>query len=372
MKPRICWITATYMLQVDFPILPQINKIFDIDWYVEGKKDSRSIEVAEKYAKDNNIKVNVISNKRHSFHPFSFFEYLRNIKRIRQNNYDLYYLDISLFPWLYWAIKLCLPSQKIVVAMHHGKIHSGMRFKFAYRPFLKLLNRESFNLQYFSKTQAESFKGKDIKRKFVIPLALNDFGMSNVKPPKDKVVFTTFGNIMETKNIQLLIAAANKLYELYPGKFIVKIVGHCKSWKAKYSSLIKYPQAFELDIRRIEESEIPKLFGETHYLVLPYKAVTQSGPLRIAYGYNVPVIASNLDGFRESVENGITGILFESESIQSLVNVMKNAVEFHPKVYIDLKKTQKNYVDANLSVDSICTQYVNMLERINNEFKEIN
>ncbi len=112
-----------------------------------------------------------------------------------------------------------------------------------------------------------------------------------------------------------------------------------------YQPLIKYGDAFELDIRRIEESEIPKLFGESHYLVLPYKSVTQSGPLRIAYGYNVPVIASDLDGFKESVVEDVTGLLFSEGDIDSLYSVMRSTIENHPLMYDEIKRSQKRYVD---------------------------
>ncbi len=54
--------------------------------------------------------------------------------------------------------------------------------------------------------------------------------------------------------------------------------------------------------------------------------MTQSGPLRIAYGYDIPVIASDLEGFKESVEENVTGVLFKSENVESLVEVMRRAI----------------------------------------------
>lgn len=38
--------------------------------------------------------------------------------------------------------------------------------------------------------------------------------------------------------------------------------------------------------------------------MLPYQDVAQSGPHMIAYNYNLPVIASDINGFVERVEDG--------------------------------------------------------------------
>lgn len=364
-KNRICWITASYMLQVDLPLLATLTKDFNIDWYFWGNRESSTGKTALKYAEDNNIPLNFIEKGRFIFHPGNFFDQKEIIKGLAKLDYSIYYFDISTFPWMLSLIKRYIPENKVVIAMHHGKPHSGMRFKPLYFPFLKYINKQNCYLQYFSNNQAEAYAGGNIDRRYIIPLALNDFGVVSAKPRDDgKVVFTVFGNIIPSKNIGLLISAANKLWEEYAGKFVVKIVGHCKNWQSVYQPLIKYGDAFELDIRRIEESEIPKLFGESHYLVLPYKSVTQSGPLRIAYGYNVPVIASDLDGFKESVVEDVTGLLFSEGDIDSLYSVMRSTIENHPLMYDEIKRSQKRYVDENLSTKSVCDQYVKMFNEI--------
>ena len=238
-----------------------------------------------------------------------------------------------------------------------------MSFKPIYRPFLKYLNQQPFNLQYFSKDQADAFRGIDLEKKFIIPLALNDYGKADSIASSEQVVFTAFGNIIESKNIPLLIEAGNRLWEKYKGRFKIRIVGQGKYWQ-ECSHFIKEPQAFELDIRRISDREIPDLFVSSHYMVFPYKAVTQSGPLRIAYGYNIPVITSNLSGFKECMEENVTGFIFKSEDIESLVNIMATAINQHPIIYRKIKESQKIFIENNLSTDSILQQYVNMLDKI--------
>ena len=362
MKKKICWVTASYMLQVDLPILSTLNKSYNIDWYFWGNQDDDSGKTAKQYAEENHIPLKYIESP-NTYNPSSIPFCNTVIKKLKDKKYDLYYFNIITFPWLLFSIKKHLPSDRIAIAMHHGKIHSGMRFKTLYRPFLKYLNKQPFNLQYFSKNQAEAFNGKDLNKKFLIPLALNNFGEANQTVTSDKVIFTVFGNIIETKNIPLLIEAGNQLWKRFNGKFRIRIIGRGKYWQT-CTPLIRHQEAFELDIRRVDDTEIPDIFASSHYIVFPYKAVTQSGPLRIAYGYNVPVITSNLEGFKESVEENITGLMFQSENVESLINVMSNAISNHPQLYKSIKKTQSEYIKHYYSNTSVSKKYSEMIDQI--------
>ncbi len=361
---KIYWVTAGYMLQVDLPVLKYLNKYFDIDWHVVANPESSTGRTAKEYAETYGLKLTIDNLPYREIDPRFRFEAAKVLRKAAAGDYDIYYFDISTFPWLLGLIKKNLPEDRVILAMHHGKPHSGMRFKRFYFPFLRKLNASPFNLQYFSNSQAEAFAGTDPSKRYIIPLALNDFGVASKRPSSKEVVFTNFGNIIDSKNLSLLIRAADELWEVYPGKFKVKIIGHCRNWEATYAPLIKHPEAFELDIRRVEETEIPDIFASSHYVVLPYKSVTQSGPLRIAYGYGIPVIASDLDGFRESVEEGITGMLFESENVEALKEVMKRAITDHPNLYNTLRRSQKDYVDSHISVERVCSLYKEMFNKI--------
>ena len=361
----IVWVTSGYLLQVDFPILNQLNKVYRIKWVVDAAENSNQRQHAKEYAQQNNIDVEFFCLHQHRYLPTAYFEYAKLVRCLAKLNYGLYYFDIIAFPYLLFAIKKYLPTNKVIMAMHHGKIHNGMQLRHLYKHYLRYLCKQPFWFQYFSDTQAHYFTG-DLSHRFVIPLALNDFGKATVKTPTDYVQFLSFGHIIETKNIGLLIKAACLLKERCNLPFKVKIVGHCRTWSTTYQPLIKYPEIFDLQIESVPDSDIPNLFCGSHYLVLPYKSVTQSGPLRIAYGYNIPVITSDLDGFRESVVENVTGLMFKTEDVESLASVMQQVVEQHPNIYAKLKESQKDYVERNLKVDAVVDKYRQMFDSINN------
>ena len=48
-KKKICWITSTYLLDVDIPIVPVLQADYDIDWIVMGRLFSRQQSKEKKY-----------------------------------------------------------------------------------------------------------------------------------------------------------------------------------------------------------------------------------------------------------------------------------------------------------------------------------
>lgn len=362
-KKSIVWVTAGYMLQVDLPILSYLNERYKIKWIVYAAEDSDKGHTAKAYAAKHGIDVEFYVTHTHHYLPFVYIEYSKQMKRIAKLDYDLYYFDMVAFPFMIFAIKKHIPSHKVIMAMHHGKIHNGMRLKYLYKHYLEYLCKQNFRFQYYSETQAQYFTGKSSSR-YIIPLALNDFGKSTTLPPNDYVQFLSFGHIIETKNIGLLIKAACLVKERCTKPFMVKIAGHCRTWDSAYQPLIKYPEIFDLRIESVPDADIPDLFCGSHYLVLPYKSVTQSGPLRIAYGYNLPVITSDLEGFKESVEVNVTGLMFKTEDVESLANLMQQVIENHPATYKDLKSKELEYVNCNLRVDAVVDKYAKMFDHI--------
>lgn len=362
MKKSICWITSGYLLQVDLPLLHKLQGCYDIKWIVYASSGSDMARHAEDYAHKHGLDFILFYSSHHRYNPMIYFDFVKQMKELQAYNAGIYYFNMIAFPYMIFAIKRYLPANKVIMAMHHGHIHRGMQLRHIYKYYLSFLCNQSFWFQYFSKTQACYFTG-NISHRFIIPLALNDFGKADTVPSQDRVIFLSFGNIIKTKNIGLLIKAACLVKEQCNKPFKVKIVGHCRSWEY-YQLLIKYPEIFDLEIKRVPDNEIPNLFSSAHYLVLPYLSVTQSGPLRIAYGYNLPVITSDLPGFKESVVEGTTGLMFASNDVNALAMLMKKCINEHPSLYERLRLSQKEYVEKKLSVDAVVSQYATMFNKI--------
>lgn len=361
---KVVWLTAGCFLDHTFPLLSHLCKRLNVTWVVAEREGSFAAQHAKSYAIENDIELKFFYTKYKWYNPKSFCEAIDLMKYVSGLSADVYFFDYSTFPHLFIPMHKYMREKKLLLAMHHGKAHSGVRFYRLYNIYLKWLKNQNYFFQFFSSTQANLFQS-DPKRKFVIQLPVNNaFGTSLKSPATDKVVFQFFGHMISTKNVNLLIQAACKLKEHTDKPFLVRIYGHCRNWGSLYQPLIKYPEIFDIRHESVPDEEIPDIFSSAHYLVQPYKTVTQSGPTKLAYGYHLPIIASDLPGFRESIVENVTGIFFKSENVDSLVAIMNNCLENHPSLYLRLRDSQAKYVVDNLTVETIIKQYTNMFERI--------
>ena len=84
----------------------------------------------------------------------------------------------------------------------------------------------------------------------------------------------------------------------------------------------------------------------------------------IAYNYNLPVIASNIDGFAERVEDGKNGFLFEPRNAESLAKAILKAVELGQDGYGKMKENLRKYVEDNFSLEAVAPKYVEFFNKV--------
>jgi len=267
-------------------------------------------------------------------------------------------------PYFVFLAKILFDNSRVIYAIHDVEPHYGVSIFFKF--FLDIKIKIFRNFQVFSSTQEKIFIRNYLtknKKVFRIPLYLKDFGKSLKIPSEDKVQFLFFGKIVENKGIEYLIDAANKLWKTYPSKFVVKINGNCQSWSS-YDQLIIERDAFEINIGPVPNERVADLFCESHYIILPYKDITQSGPLMLAYNYGIPAIASNLPGFLEHIRDKEHGYLFETENANSLYNILCEVIKNHSSNYLTMKESLIAYVRENYSDEKINKEYSKMLLNI--------
>ena len=364
-KKKIIWITPDAFLDTDlnYDVMSEILKFFDIHWLVYFPLKSRFKESDFKPFLDNNsnLTVDFFYSRTRERNPIKIFEYLKICKIVKKDKADIVYLNMG--PISPWQIPMyyMLPSRKTIVTAHQGRVHEGMGH-YKYYNFLRSIYYGKFkNVNMFSKSQAELFMIEHPKsRIFQFLLGLKYFGEpTNKRPVYGDVRFLSFGTINYTKNIDLLIDAACLLYERGVRGFKVAINGVCKDW-SWYQNKIRYPEVFENQIKMIDNSEIPNLFNGSHYLVQPYRVVSQSGPTKIAFRYNLPVLTSNLPGFKDEVIEGVNGYFFKKGDVEDLADKMQMLIERHKINYSMLLHNEKTYTDGHYSLKVLAKQYIDM------------
>ena len=103
------------------------------------------------------------------------------------------------------------------------------------------------------------------------------------------------------------------------------IVGDFDGDKDVYLQMIKEKQV-EDHIRifdgYIPDDEVEKFFAASDLVVLPYESATQSGIVQIAYGFQKPVVVTNVGGLPEVVEHEKTGYVVEAFNDDQLADAV--------------------------------------------------
>ena len=236
-KSKICWITATYFLDVDVPIVPKLMEHYDIQWIVlSSSSNYESDKKVIEFLGVKNVRMEIIQ---HNFlSPKSFMLYKKILQEISLTNYALYYLDISGMPYFHILAKYYLPVEKCVIAAHNVTTPKGARYYHLAKPYMEYIVRTFNKFQVFSKNQLEVLKSlKSYADILYAPLCLKNYGIPTIKKPDRPVTFLFFGNIVQYKRLDVLLHAVNLLIERGVTNFKVNI------WMAdslipKYHSLL--------------------------------------------------------------------------------------------------------------------------------------
>lgn len=138
---------------------------------------------------------------------------------------------------------------------------------------------------------------------------------------KFKLLF--FGQIKEVKGLEVLLKAIHILNKNISDVSLT-IAG--KPWgtdKEKYLNLIdeyKLKNNIVTNFNYIPNEEVASYFKACDLVVLPYKKIYQSGVLLLTMSYGRAALCSDLDAFKEIIEDNKSGYLFKSEDEQDLAN----------------------------------------------------
>lgn len=116
---------------------------------------------------------------------------------------------------------------------------------------------------------------------------------------------------------------------------------------------------FEIINRYITIEEMVRLFHESKFLVCPYKDATQSGVILSAFGLNKPVVATNVGGIAEVIEDQKTGLLVAPDNHDALKEKIK-ALLVNPEL---LDHLQNEIKDSKLKGKNNWTTIVDDLQK---------
>jgi glycosyltransferase involved in cell wall biosynthesis len=106
---------------------------------------------------------------------------------------------------------------------------------------------------------------------------------------------------------------------------ILNIIGEIWDEKKEIFSIInasKYKNKIKIVPKYIPDNDISEIFNNSDFLVLPYLRGTQSGVLHLGMNYNLPIITTDVGGFKDVLVDYNPKIIVPPNDINSLTQAI--------------------------------------------------
>ena len=241
---------------------------------------------------------------------------LRNIRRLKKfirNHPDAIYI------YLTYGNTIDIPFMKIIAAAprHIIDIHEAIaqnvdaniklrtKFKNIYAGGIQTVISHSTRTDDF--LNQYGFTGRILKVPHFKYIFTKDYRTEAVAPDitkaidKNRLNLLFFGNLNESKGVDILIRSVNLLPDDMADRLNVIIAG--KNFDGSvYREIPAQGRKIHIFARHITDDELRFLYQNVDYLSLPYRKTSQSGILEMAFYFKRPIIASDVPYFRLTLE----------------------------------------------------------------------
>ncbi len=286
------------------------------------------------YSNDN-FKIENTNYWIHTANPFNWMQTAQKIKRLHPDMIIIQWWHPYFAPCYWWMCRL-LKQTKILFVCHNVFPHE----RFPMDRFLtKTVLRQGNCYIVQSKSDAEDLQKiieKPVLKQTVHP-TYNAFKIENLSREEarkrlyiddKKNVLLFFGFIREYKGLCYLLKAMPEVTKRIESALLL-VVGDFAGAeeKQRYMDMIQeygIQENVKVYDGYIPDKEVEKFFAACNVVVLPYISATQSGIVQIAYGFEKPVIVTNVGGLPDVVEDGKTGYVVEAGKPAALADAITN------------------------------------------------
>jgi glycosyltransferase involved in cell wall biosynthesis len=202
------------------------------------------------------------------------------------------------------------------------------------------------------------FRSKNIFNSSLGPYShLRQFSDSGNRKVSNNILF--FGRISPYKGIEYLIRAVKKLAAEIPD-IKLTIAGQGDFWFD--ISEISHSKNFEIINEYIPNPQLIGLLNETEMVICPYTDATQSGVIMTAFAFCKPVVATNVGGLAEMVDDGKTGRLVASRNVDQLAAAIGELLTDRKKLDQLSRNIRAEYFEGGHSWDKIADGLIRIYE----------
>ena len=263
--------------------------------------------------------------------PFNLAVAAGKIKKLRPDAVILQWWHPYFAP-CYWILTKLLGRIPLLITCHNVFPHE--RFPMD-RLLTKLVLRKADGYIVQSHLDEQDLLQVKPDAKYIVTPhpTYNAFKMKNLSRQEarkliqldaDVPMLLFFGFVREYKGLKYLVDALPEIVEKIPD-IQLWIVGDFGDDKDNYLMQIENHQIgdhIQLVEGYVPDQEVEKYFAASDLVVLPYVSATQSGIVQIAYGFEKPVVVTDVGGLPDVVRDRETGYVVPAGNAQEIAHAI--------------------------------------------------
>jgi D-inositol-3-phosphate glycosyltransferase len=183
--------------------------------------------------------------------------------------------------------------------------------------------------------------------------------------PQDARVILFFGAIEPRKGLDVLIDAFSSIVRSDESAYLI-IAGYPVEDFSSYAQRIRdngLQDHLSAVLRWIPFEEMQNFFNAADVVVLPYKRISQSGVLQLAYAYARPVVVTNVGGIAEAVSEDGTGLVASGADAQAIAVALQLLLSDKEKA-MRMGRRGQELAGTKYSWSAIAQELANLYEEV--------
>ncbi|UQB68760.1 glycosyltransferase family 4 protein [Epilithonimonas zeae] len=244
-------------------------------------------------------------------------------QHIKQINPDVIVLDNYM---LTYFVSTLFYRKKMLMIVHDPFLHSGENLmldrclrKFHFSAIKhKILLNENQKKEFI---EHYNFNPNNVHTSFLGVYDFLRYHQTNSIKSSTEFNILFFGRISPYKGIKYLLDAFVEILKNQNFTDITLTIAGSGDFDFDIEQYKQYPEIVIIN-KYLYPKNLANLISQSAVIVCPYIDATQSGVVMSAFAFKKPVIATNVGGLPEMVENKKTGIIIEPKDINEIMNAI--------------------------------------------------
>ena len=189
---------------------------------------------------------------------------------------------------------------------------------------------------------------------------LKNFAYEEYPKGSDKPILTYVGRIMKDKGMDELLDAARIVKENNP-QVEFRLIGF---FDDEYEGRIKAAEECGIIKHIPQQIDIHPWLKETHAVIMPSHHEGMSNVILEAASTGRPVLASDIPGCKEAVEDGVNGMLFPPRDGQKMADVIQNFLLLPYEKKVSMGRAGREKMEQEFNREIVVNNYIREIKKL--------